>query len=202
MSRPSWAPARILPNLLTFMRFGLALAFPLADPRFWPAILILSAASDAFDGAFSRLFLSSSSLGQVLDPIADKLFVGVVLLTLLAGGIVSVPVLLLVAARDLAVVAGVLLVVSFRGWAAIHQMPPRPLGKLTTALQFLFLFWVVYTARPAPILLLALTGGVSIAAGIDYLRHPHWSKPEDAARRVASDDATAELQHPQGDRRS
>jgi phosphatidylglycerophosphate synthase len=154
---------------------------------------VLAAASDAFDGAFSRLFHATSMFGQVLDPIADKLLVGVVLLTLLDGGIVSVPALLLVAARDLAVLSGVSLALIRRGWDAIHEMPPRPLGKVTTASQFLFLFWVVYTARSAPIGLLALTGAVSVMAGIDYLRHPHWSKPEGAAQHVATDDATAEL---------
>jgi phosphatidylglycerophosphate synthase len=131
--------------------------------------------------------------GQLLDPIADKFFVSVVLVTLLVGGFISVPALLLVAARDLAVVSGVAIALIRRGWGAIHEMPPRPLGKLATAFQFLFLFWVVYTARSAPIGLLALTGVVSVMAGIDYLRHPHWSMPEGAAQHVATDDATAEL---------
>ncbi|QDV37056.1 CDP-alcohol phosphatidyltransferase family protein [Tautonia plasticadhaerens] len=202
MSRSSRAMAHFLPNILTFARIGLAGIFPLTSPSYWPTILILSAASDAFDGAFSRLFHASSTFGRTLDPIADKLFIGVVLLTLLAEGIVTVPDLLLVAARDLAVLSGVLLAVSLKGWRSVRHMPPRPLGKATTALQFLFLFWLVYTARSAPVPLLALTGAVSVLAGIDYLRQPHRSMPEDAARRVASDDATAELQHPQGDRRS
>jgi phosphatidylserine synthase len=166
VSQPPSAFELIVPNLLTFSRIGMALAFPLVDPSWWPVILVLAAASDAFDGAFSRLFHATSMFGQVLDPIADKLLVGVVLLALLDGGIVSVPALLLVAARDLAVLSGVSLALIRRGW---------------------------YTARSAPIGLLALTGAVSVMAGIDYLRHPHWSKPEGAAQHVATDDATAEL---------
>lgn len=175
----------IVPNALTFARLGLAALFPAVDPSWRPAFLFLAAVSDAFDGAFSRLFHTTSTFGQMLDPLADKVFVGAVLVTLLIEGTLSIPAALWIAARDLAVGFGVALAILRLGWSSVRRMPPHWLGKATTALQFLFLFWVVYD-RSVPIIPLAITGFVSVASGINYLRHPHWKRPESAAPRAAS----------------
>ncbi|WP_169979207.1 CDP-alcohol phosphatidyltransferase family protein [Tautonia rosea] len=192
MSRHEVTASLILPNVLTFARFGLAVAFPLVNPAWRPLILILAALSDAFDGAFSRFFHTASTFGQILDPIADKVFVGVVLLTLLVEQTLSLPALLFVAARDLAVGFGVIVAMIRIGSEAIRRMPPHILGKATTAFQFAFLLWVVYH-QSVPIPLLLITGVISVAAGIDYLRNPHWKRPESAARSAVPDDATADL---------
>ena len=82
-----------LPNLITY---GRILAVPtvagllaFADPAgtswlWWWAFAIFAAASisDYFDGMLARWFNEQSELGRMLDPIADKLLVGVVLLVL------------------------------------------------------------------------------------------------------------------------
>lgn len=182
----------IVPNTLTIARIGLAAAFPFADPNWWPLILLLGAVSDAVDGAFSRLFHSTSTFGQILDPIADKLFIGSVLVTLMVVKLLSIPTVLLVGARDLAVVLGVVVALGLRGWPSLRRMPPHWLGKAATALQFTFLFWVVYD-RTAPVWLLAVTGTMSFAAGIRYLRSPHWKRPDQAAHCVTPDDETVKL---------
>lgn len=192
MSRDAVTANLLLPNVLTFARFGLAAVFPLVPPAWRPLILILAALSDAFDGAFSRFFHATSTFGQILDPIADKVFVGVVLLTLLVEQTLSLPALLFVAARDLAVALGVIVALIRIGSDAIRRMPPHVLGKATTALQFAFLLWVVYD-QSVPIPMLVITGVISVAAGIDYLRNPHWKRPESTAHRADPDDATADL---------
>ncbi len=50
------------------------------------AIFTLAAISDYFDGWLARLWNQQSELGRMLDPIADKLLVGIVLLLLVAEG--------------------------------------------------------------------------------------------------------------------
>lgn len=181
-----------LPNVLTIARIALAAIFPFAESRWWPLILILAAASDAFDGAFSRLFRTTSTFGQILDPIADKLFVGSVLVTLVVEELLSIPAVLFIGSRDLAVGMGVAVALGLQGRSSLRRMPPHWLGKVTTALQFTFLFWVVYD-RTAPVWLFAATGIISLASGIRYLRAPHWKRTEIAAHGVAPNDATAEL---------
>jgi CDP-diacylglycerol--glycerol-3-phosphate 3-phosphatidyltransferase/cardiolipin synthase len=91
-------PARVvsrnwsLPNLLTYGRVAavplvVAFLFWPADPRArWTALAIFVAAAitDFFDGYLARAWSQQSSLGRMLDPIADKLLVAAVLLVLAA----------------------------------------------------------------------------------------------------------------------
>ena len=83
-----------LPNILTY---GRIVAVPLVaglilwggNEARWAALLIyvLAAISDFFDGYLARLWKQQSSLGRMLDPIADKVLVSVVLLVLCADDI-------------------------------------------------------------------------------------------------------------------
>lgn len=83
-----------LPNILTYGRIA---AVPAVaglilwggNEARWTALVIylLAAVSDFFDGYLARLWKQQSSLGRMLDPIADKVLVAVVLLVLCADDI-------------------------------------------------------------------------------------------------------------------
>jgi cardiolipin synthase (CMP-forming) len=87
-----------IPNVLTY---GRILIIPLvAGLLMWPGernddtarwialfLFIVAAVTDFFDGFLARRWHLTSSLGRMLDPIADKVLVAVVLLVLSADGI-------------------------------------------------------------------------------------------------------------------
>ncbi len=83
-----------LPNILTY---GRIVAVPVVagllmlggNNARWAAlaIFVLAAITDFFDGYLARKWQQQSSLGRMLDPIADKVLVAVVLLVLSADGI-------------------------------------------------------------------------------------------------------------------
>ena len=50
------------------------------------AIFLVACITDFFDGYLARVWSQQSSLGQMLDPIADKLLVGAALVMLVANG--------------------------------------------------------------------------------------------------------------------
>ena len=86
-----------LPNILTYARMA---AVPLvAGFLFWPrepwarwtalAIFVAAAVTDFFDGYIARAWSQQSSLGRMLDPIADKLLVSAVILMLAANQTIS-----------------------------------------------------------------------------------------------------------------
>jgi len=88
-----------LPNVLTYGRLA---AVPIVVAfLFWPtdawarwtalAIYTLAAITDFFDGYLARAWSQQSSLGRMLDPIADKLLVAAVLLALTADRTISGP---------------------------------------------------------------------------------------------------------------
>ncbi|MEP1932676.1 MAG: CDP-diacylglycerol--glycerol-3-phosphate 3-phosphatidyltransferase [Roseibium sp.] len=85
-----------LPNILTYARIAAvpALAacfyFEGSTPRWIAlAIFIVAAITDFFDGYLARAWQQQSALGRMLDPIADKLLVSVVLLMLAADGTIG-----------------------------------------------------------------------------------------------------------------
>jgi CDP-diacylglycerol--glycerol-3-phosphate 3-phosphatidyltransferase len=73
-----WVPNWVTPNHLTILRALLVVPVILiAQPHPWTAVLILiaSSACDYYDGKLARARGQNSKLGDVLDPIADKIFV-------------------------------------------------------------------------------------------------------------------------------
>jgi cardiolipin synthase len=86
-----------LPNLLTYGRVAAApvvaalLFWPETDWMRWTALGVFAVAgvTDFFDGYLARAWSQQSSLGRMLDPIADKLLVAACLLMLVASGDIS-----------------------------------------------------------------------------------------------------------------
>jgi phosphatidylglycerophosphate synthase len=163
----------VLPNALSLLRIGLALSFPWIPSTWRFGWIVLAALSDFFDGRLSRALHGASGVGQILDPVADKLFVGIVLWTLLYRREVTIVEVLLVGFRDLAVLCGSAWTVLRRGIDSLRQMPPTLLGKLATAGQFGFLLLLSLEMRAWSSILFRLAEEAavtfSVIAGIDYL---------------------------------
>ncbi len=94
LDKPPVSKVWNLPNILTYGRIAAvpAVAGLLmlgGNNARWAAlaIYIAAAVTDFFDGYLARKWQQQSSLGKMLDPIADKVLVAVVLLVLSADGI-------------------------------------------------------------------------------------------------------------------
>lgn len=70
------------------------------------ALFVLAAVTDYLDGFFARRLNQISDLGKVLDPLADKVYVAVVVVQLLVMGILPFWFVAVVLARDLLILAG------------------------------------------------------------------------------------------------
>lgn len=125
-----------LPNALTLTRIALAFAvawliLTLPASSIWPVIaFVLVALTDFVDGLAARKLNAVSALGAFLDPVADKLLVGLSLLALAATRdwalLLLIPSLLIIL-RDL-IATGLRLVPSV-------EMPVSRLAKWKTALE-------------------------------------------------------------------
>jgi cardiolipin synthase len=125
-----------LPNLITVARLC---AVPATvwlilngrlDLAFW--MFVGAGVSDAADGWLARVRDARSALGAVLDPVADKLLLVCVYVTLAAIGVLPDWLAILVVFRDLVIVGGVLVL-----WVLGDTPRIRPLmvSKLNTAAQ-------------------------------------------------------------------
>lgn len=160
---------RRVPNALSGLRLVLAVAFPLLPEEGRLPAVLASGATDWLDGLIARRFHVQSTLGGLLDAVADKTFVLAVLLTLASGGVLAwwqVPLLLV---RDAAVLITVVFFALRREWAAFGGMSARWPGKATTALTFaLFVVLLVHAWQDLRFPLFVATSAVGLVAGADY----------------------------------
>ncbi len=132
------------PNLLSFMRIGLVPVFLacLFDARFgWAFIIfIVASISDGLDGYLARKLNQRTYLGQVLDPIGDKLlmFGSYVVLAIPGHGFEPIPLWLsaCVIGRDVAIVTVALIIYLRTGF---HDFKPSWPGKVSTVVQICYI---------------------------------------------------------------
>lgn len=167
-------------NLLTVFRIALTVPFLylIQEGRFGLALLVFFVASvtDFADGYVARKFSQQSSLGRVLDPLADKLLTtaSFIVMALPHRGFDSVPVWLAVSvvARDLIIVLGSLVVYLLAGF---KEFKPTLLGKVNTFLELgLIVVFLAFHLTEQLIFLLPLCYGIVITSvvlsGGEYLK--------------------------------
>ena len=174
-----------LPNILTYARVA---AVPLvAGFMFWPqeawarwtalAIYIAAAVTDFFDGYLARAWAQQSSLGRMLDPIADKLLVSAVILMLVASHTISGVTLW----AAIVILCREILVSGLREYLAELRvpMPVTAVAKWKTAAQLVALGFLIIgpsgeAVMPGSvgtgIVLLWLAAILTLYTGWDYMK--------------------------------
>lgn len=177
-----WAiPARVRPNHLTLLRF--ALLTPLVwlllteHRRLALAVFIVGAATDFLDGAMARRRDQITDVGIVIDPIADKLLIGLTL-ALLGWRYLVIKVIVVALAIELTGVAlGTLL--WLRG--ARHPLPgANVFGKVKMVLQSiggaLFLLGASFDIRGMVDVALVLLWAALAFAALSVVRFAHLAR--------------------------
>ena len=135
---------RHLPNALTVLRLIIAplLGWMLIEGWYRTAFgaFALAGLSDALDGYLAKRLAPDSKFGAWLDPAADKALMVVAFVTLAVIGASPVWLTALVIARDVAIVAGILLLMVV---GAGFRMAPLLIGKVCTALQIAYVALVL-----------------------------------------------------------
>jgi cardiolipin synthase len=124
-----------VPNLVTLVRLCCVPVFVVLVARpdragWYPAALLLGGlgATDGVDGFVARRFHQVSTLGKVLDPLADRILVTVAAISIIAVGAVPLWVGVAALAREFVVGAGFLYVAAAGG----RRMDVQWVGKAGT----------------------------------------------------------------------
>jgi len=178
-----------VPNLLTYARILavplIVLCFDLEErgkstdaARWWAlGLFVFASVTDFLDGYLARIWKQTSSLGKMLDPIADKLLVSACLLLLAADGVIagwSIWAAVVILSREI-------LVSGLREYLAELKVsvPVTQLAKWKTALQMVSLGFLLAGPAGDKILpystqigltLLWLAAAVTLITGYDYFR--------------------------------
>src|ERR1700723_31647 len=142
------ASVRHIPNVISMIRILLVVPISLAleDQRLALSIglFAIAAASDVADGFLARRFGWKSELGAMLDPIADKLLLAGVFITLSVLKLVPLWLMAAAVARDVIIVLGAAAYRMFRGPLTAH---PSLISKINTVCQAAFILAVVSRAK-------------------------------------------------------
>tara|TARA_B100000945_G_scaffold317784_1_gene321301 strand:- start:2405 stop:2992 length:588 start_codon:yes stop_codon:yes gene_type:complete len=178
-----------IPNILTIGRiiivpiFVLSFYIPGVVGDLVPFFLfILASFTDFLDGLLARLYKEESKLGELLDPIADKILVAAALVLLVMNGIIKnyeVIAAIVILTREI-------LISGLREYLAKRKetsVPVSSLSKFKTFIQMLSIAMLLtgetgnkiinfqnYNAEIIGIILLWLAAFLTIYTGYDYLR--------------------------------
>ena len=172
--------ARVAVNLPNLISLGRLLLVPLAislileasySAAFW--ILVVAGISDALDGFIAKRFDWRTRLGALLDPLADKVLLVSVYVTLGIAGQLWPWLVVLVVFRDIMIVGGFLLIQMLAPMPKAFQ--PLLISKINTGVQVFFVGYVLArlgfnVAAPTADLVLGITVAVTtVVSGLTYL---------------------------------
>ena len=123
-----------IPNFISLLRLISIplIAYMLYTDRKWAALIILalSALSDWLDGFLARRMHQISKIGQLLDPLADRLLIFCSVLVFGMAGLLPWWLLIAIGLRDLVMLIEVLVIAQF----GYGPLPVHFAGKTGTAL--------------------------------------------------------------------
>ena len=178
-----------IPNILTIGRIIIVPIFVLSF--YLPGIVgdlvpfflfVIASFTDYLDGLLARLYKEESKLGELLDPIADKILVAAALVLLVMNGIIKnyeVIAAIVILTREI-------LISGLREFLAKNKeasIPVSSLSKFKTLIQMLSIALLLtgdtgnkiinfqdYNAQTIGIILLWISAFLTIYTGYDYLR--------------------------------
>jgi phosphatidylglycerophosphate synthase len=159
--RRGWTAA----DLVSAVRVPLAIAFPLVSNPWRLGLLAVAAATDLLDGPLARRF-GSSSLGSLIDPVADKLFMASAFGVVAFSGQLQIYEIVGVLLRD--IVATIAFVATFLSHRP-RAIPARAGGKAVTVAQMLTLLAFLTDSQLLRPMAWA-TAGIAVYAIWDYYR--------------------------------
>ncbi len=167
-----------LPNILTLARIGaipviIVLVLMEGSPVRWAAfvLFVVAALTDYLDGYLARKMQAISPLGRMLDPIADKLLVGALLIALAYEGAFSLPLL----GAAIAIMMREIAVAGLREFLGAQQIIVHvtPVAKYKTTAQLIAIGTILLVpVLPALSLVAAglmwLATALTLYSGYDY----------------------------------
>ncbi|XP_053793214.1 cardiolipin synthase (CMP-forming) [Vidua chalybeata] len=143
-----------IPNILSMARMGLApvLGYLIVEENFNVAlgVFVLAGVTDLLDGFIARNWANQkSALGSALDPLADKILISVLYVSLTCANLIPVPLTSMIILRDAALIAAVFYVRYktlspprtlsryFNPCYATAQLKPTFISKMNTAVQLI-----------------------------------------------------------------
>jgi len=164
-----------IPNMLTLARIIMTpvIVYMVLSGQAWfaLALMVVAGITDMLDGAIARYFNMRTTVGAYLDPLADKIMLISLFVTLFIVEQVPLFVFLAIIFRDLIIVLGA---VTYEIVTRRLTMQPSFVSKATTFMQIVYVALLLLNmAIIIPVILLQiamwLTFSLTCVSGLHYL---------------------------------
>jgi CDP-diacylglycerol--glycerol-3-phosphate 3-phosphatidyltransferase len=134
-------------NLLSIFRLLLAIPFWIlidnfdqqSVRNFTAGLALFAAFTDVLDGYFARKLNQVTELGKIVDPIADKVVIGAIIIKMFMIGELPLYYFILIVGRDLLILMGGIIVAKKIGWV----IPSNIIGKITVIIISLVILFTI-----------------------------------------------------------
>jgi cardiolipin synthase len=167
-----------VPNAISFIRLVMVPVFlwllVTGNDTMALIVLIIATTSDFVDGMIARNFNQVTRLGMYLDPLSDRLFIAASVIGLAIRGLIPLPLLAVILARDIMLLS----VVLYRRLRIADFPRVTFVGKTATFVLFIafpvVVLGTVWNDAPVPLeligwLLGSVGAGIYWVAGFGYL---------------------------------
>lgn len=157
-----------IPNLLTLLRIALLPAvvwrYLKGDSRGALVFYLIAMLTDAFDGVIARKLNQITSLGKLLDPVADKLSLLTLLILFVKDGQIPMWILVVILLKEIALIVGS--AIAFKRGIIVYALP---IGKVTTVTFILSMIARFLSFKETADVLLGVSLVLSIIALVWYM---------------------------------
>lgn len=141
-------------------------------------LFLVAAISDGVDGFLAKRFDMKTDLGAYLDPLADKVMIVSIYVTLASTGTIPLWIVILVVSRDIMIVGAIIL-----SWLVGNPIAIKPhmVSKVNTAAQIVYaalvlaLYGYGFDAEPLLTLVMVLVAVLTLLSVAfyvaDWVRH-------------------------------
>lgn len=135
-----------IPNILTMIRFVLIPVFVYSffyinNGNIYAAVIfIISGLTDVLDGYIARHYNQITKIGILMDPLADKLMIITVLVSLWIKGIIPLFIILIVIIKEFTMIVGAFILYRKKDIA----IPANKYGKASTLLFYIAIIFSIF----------------------------------------------------------
>ena len=160
-----------IPNILTVFRLFLVpvyiavFAMQGNTKELAAIVFIVASITDVLDGYIARKYNMTTRVGQLLDPLSDKLMQLTVVVSLLISGILPLWFVILLAVKEVLMIAGGIFL-----YVKKTYVKSNILGKLNTVVLFfaLVLLFFTHTSKAVSTVVLGISALFNVLAIVSY----------------------------------
>ena len=167
-----------IPNALTLLRLLLIpvywlLMMPRSNETWALAVFVTASLTDLLDGYIARTYHQITDWGKLLDPLADKLMVVSVMLSLVIKGALPVIILIILLLKEVLMIIGGMLMLHYK--VVVYSKPIGKVAQFVVVIGLILSFFRERFSAPYHLYVLWVGIALTLIALVYYAANCLWT---------------------------